>query len=241
MLSLRGLRTLRGEGSDSFELNLPQLDVQRGELLAVTGRSGCGKSSLLEVLGLLLDPQPLERFELRTTHATHDLHALWRSGQREALAQLRARHLGFVLQTGGLLPFLSVEQNIAVPRQLLGLPARGDLADEIPEALGIGALRRKKPAELSIGERQRAAIARALAHRPELLLADEPTAALDPEHAEKVFELLIALVRRYRMTAIIVTHDWELVRRLGLREIRGLPLARDGGAASRFDEHRQAA
>ncbi|MGQ0697107.1 MAG: ABC transporter ATP-binding protein [Panacagrimonas sp.] len=234
MLKLQGLRTLRGQGANSFELHVPLLHVAKGELVAVTGRSGSGKSSLLEILGLILEPQETEVFELSVAGQTHDLRALWRQGQREALAGLRARALGFVLQTGGLLPFLSVEQNIATPRRLVGMPARGDLADEIPDALGIGALRRKKPAELSIGERQRAAIARALAHRPELLLADEPTAALDPEHAEKVFELLIGLVRRYGMSAIIVTHDWELVRRLGLREIRGAPIHAVQGAASRF-------
>jgi putative ABC transport system ATP-binding protein len=234
LLRLHGLRLVRGAGDNAFELQVPEFAVARGELLAVTGRSGSGKSTLLEVLGLILHPQSSGGFTLCLDGIVHDLMALWQRNAQDALAALRARAFGFVLQTGGLLPFLSVRDNIALPRRLLGLPLDDELVRELPQALGIAALLGKMPAELSIGERQRVAIARALAHHPELLLADEPTAALDPEHAQRVFELLIRLVQRFGMSAIVVTHDWDLVQQMGLREVRGTPVPAACGAASCF-------
>ena len=234
LLQLRGLRLVRGEGDNAFELRLPELAVARGELLAVTGRSGSGKSSLLEVLGLILRPQQAQGFALHLDGITHDLMALWQRGAQDALATLRAKGFGFVLQTGGLLPFLSVRENLLLPRRLLGLPLDDELVGALPQALGITDVLGKMPAQLSIGERQRVAIARALAHHPPLLLADEPTAALDPEHAQRVFALLIELVRRFHMSAVVVTHDWDLVRQMGLRELRGSPVAVAWGAASCF-------
>ena len=234
LLQLHGLRLVRGAGDNAFELQVPEFALARGELLAVTGRSGSGKSTLLEVLGLILHPQSSGGFALYLDGIVHDLMALWRRGAQDTLAALRARAFGFVLQTGGLLPFLTVRDNIALPRRLLGLPLDDELARELPQALGITALLGKMPAELSIGERQRVAIARALAHHPELLLADEPTAALDPEHAKRVFALLIRLVQRFGMSAIVVTHDWDLVQQMGLREVRGTPVPAARGAASCF-------
>ncbi len=234
LLRLRGLRLVRGEGDNAFELRLPELAVARGELLAVTGCSGSGKSSLLEVLGLILHPQQAEGFALHLDGTTHDLMALWQRGAQDALAGLRAWGFGFVWQTGGLLPFLSVRENILLPRRLLGLPLDDERVLDLPQALGITALLGKMPTQLSIGERQRVAIARALAHHPQLLLADEPTAALDPEHAQHVFALLVKLVQRLHMSAVVVTHDWDLVQQMGLREVRGSPAPAAHGAASCF-------
>ncbi|MFO1062192.1 MAG: ABC transporter ATP-binding protein [Dongiaceae bacterium] len=235
VLSLRGTRRQRGSEPDGFRLEVPQLVVRQGECVAVTGPSGSGKSTLLDLLGLVLAPDRSDGFVLRpTADAAFDVAALWRGRDRNALAGIRARHIGYVLQTGGLLPFLPAIDNIRLSRALLGLAEGDGLVDRLIDALGLRRLLRKKPQALSIGERQRVAIARALAHRPALLLADEPTAALDPGQAVGVMKLLLALLREFRITAVIVSHDWELVSTLGLRRVQAEPLAGQRLAVTRL-------
>lgn len=234
-LSLKAMRRRRGRGADSFLLDVPSFEVARGTCVAVTGASGSGKSTLLDVLGLVLRPDTAERFLLCGAGAEAvDVAALWNHGDRNGLAAARARSIGYVLQTGGLLPFLRAGENIVLSRTLLGLDADDALVTRLVAVLGLGPLLRRKPQALSIGERQRVAIARALAHRPSLLLADEPTAALDPGQAVAVMEALLGLVRELRCTAIVVTHDWDLVRSLGLDEVRAEPLPVAEGSGSRF-------
>jgi len=151
-----------------------------------------------------------------------DVAELLRTDQQTPLADIRARQLGFVLQTGGLLPFLTVRQNIQLPRRMLGLPVRSERVEEAIQRLALKPLLHKKPAQLSIGERQRVAFVRAIAHEPDLLLADEPTAALDPLQARQLFELIIEMVQRFQIAALLVSHDWALVRDCGLQQITGL-------------------
>jgi putative ABC transport system ATP-binding protein len=235
VLSVTGATRQRG-GDDGFRLEVPRLGVRRGECIAITGPSGCGKSTLLDLLGLVLRPDRCAAFEMRTRdNRVVDVARLWRHDDRDGLAQVRAQHIGYVLQTGGLLPFLPVIENIRLSRVLLGLGNGDGLVERLAEALKIGHLLGKKPQALSIGERQRVAIARALAHRPAFLLADEPTAALDPAHALQVMKLLLAIVQHFQITAIIVSHDWELVRSLGLRQVRAEPGSSEAFAVTRFD------
>jgi len=221
-LELENLRCMRGGGEHAFSIEVSSFSLAAGEIVALTGPSGSGKSTLLEILGLALRPAAARVFRWRTESGKPpiDIAALWQGGSERAICRLRASHIGFVLQTGGLVPFLSVQENIALPRQLSGQPAWSTPMDEMIETLGIGPLLGKKPHQLSIGERQRSAIARALAHEPLLLLADEPTSALDPERANAVMNLLIELVRKRHGMAVIVTHDRERVQTLGLREIQ---------------------
>jgi putative ABC transport system ATP-binding protein len=235
VLSLRGTTRQRGGDVDGFRLEVPALSVRRGECVAVTGPSGCGKSTLLDLLGLVLKPDRCAAFELTTRDGESlDIARMWENGNRNSLAETRARHIGYVLQTGGLLPFLPAADNIRLSRALLGLDDSDRLIERLAEALKIGHVLAKKPQALSIGERQRVAIARALAHRPAFLLADEPTAALDPGQALQVMKLLLALVQHFRITAIIVSHDWDLVHALGLRQIRAEPVAGGPVAVTRF-------
>jgi putative ABC transport system ATP-binding protein len=235
VLSVTGATRQRG-GDDGFRLEVPRLGVRRGECIAITGPSGCGKSTLLDLLGLVLRPDRCAAFEMRPRDGSVvDVARLWRHDDRNGLAQVRAQHIGYVLQTGGLLPFLSVIENIRLSRALLGLDTSDGLVERLAEALKIGHLLGKKPQALSIGERQRVAIARALAHRPAFLLADEPTAALDPGQALQVMKLLLAIVQHFQITAIIVSHDWELVRSLGLRQVRAEPGSGEAFAVTRFD------
>ena len=120
-----------------------------------------------------------------------------------------------MLQHGGLLPYLTVRQNIDLPRRLLALTGERAVVD-LAARLGIEAQLDKLPGELSVGQRQRVAIARAFAHDPQIVLADEPTAALDPANSERVFDLLVHLTDALGVTLIAATHAQDLARRSGL-------------------------
>jgi putative ABC transport system ATP-binding protein len=215
MLDIKNLLVRRGEGAQAHHVRLPHLQVGAGEILAITGESGSGKSTLLEAIGLLLAPVELERFRLGPTHA-QDIAHLLATDDQPALAAVRSRHLGFILQSGGLLPFLSVRDNISLPRRLLGMPAKSEHIDHAVDVLRLQGLLDKQPQALSIGERQRVACVRAIAHEPLLLLADEPTAALDPHSARRLFELLLSLVSSMGLSALVVSHDWALLKDFGL-------------------------
>lgn len=217
MLDIQGLEVSRGSGTQAHRVSLPLLRLEPGEVWAITGESGCGKSTLLEAIGLLLAPDALGVYRLGDER--QDIRALLDAGDQPTLAAVRARKLGFVLQNGGLLPFLKVRDNIALPRRLLGMPMRSAVVDKAVRALRLDNLLDKLPQALSIGERQRVACVRAIAHEPQLLLADEPTAALDPHSARRLFQLLLELVGELRLSALVVSHDWALVDEFALTRL----------------------
>ncbi|HEY0836057.1 MAG TPA: ABC transporter ATP-binding protein [Azospirillum sp.] len=217
ILSLRSLRKQRGKpgGSTVFELIVPELEVRAGQFVAIVGESGCGKSTLLDMLALVSRPTECAEFrfgDAQDATGSHDVASLWSRQDEAALSHLRASRLGYVLQTGGLLPFLTVEQNILLPFRILGLPPDVERARTLARRIGIENELAKKPHQLSGGQRQRAAILRALVHRPRVILADEPTAAVDRTRAEGIVADLDALVRGTGATVIMVTHDVPLVR-----------------------------
>ena len=216
MLDIQDMWVRRGSGAQAHNVRLPTLQVKPGDILAITGESGCGKSTLLEAIGLLLQPVELGRFHLGPATASLDIAQMLAANDQPGLAAVRSRHLGFILQSGGLLPFLSVRDNISLPRRLLGMPAESAQVDRAVQALRLDGLLDKLPQALSIGERQRVACVRAIAHEPQVLLADEPTAALDPHSARRLFELLLSLVNELGLSALVVSHDWALVRDFGL-------------------------
>ncbi|MGR3886670.1 ABC transporter ATP-binding protein [Pseudomonas sp. 1152_12] len=221
MLNLSAVHKSRGVGSQRYSLVIPALALRAGEQLAIVGPSGCGKSTLLDLLALVLAPDQVGQFEFDQ----FDVGGLWRAGQQSSLAELRSKHLGYVLQTGGLLGFLDVRGNIALSRQLLGLKDDGSVA-RLAEQLEISDQLTKKPAALSVGQRQRVSCARALAHAPQLVLADEPTASLDPLNAERVMQALLAQAREHRAACVIATHDEPLARASGL-QVRRISCRRD--------------
>ncbi len=223
LLSLRGLRKDRRQGRDAiYRLETPVLDLAPGERLLLKGPSGCGKSTLLDMIAMILRPDAAESFSFMGEDA------LSAYDDESRAARLR-RRIGYVLQTGGLLPFLSVRENILLARRLAGLPTQG-YAEDKAESLGIGKLLGKLPATLSVGERQRAAIVAALAGDPELVLADEPTAALDPHNADIVLELLIKTVEDAGAGLILVTHAPDRVP-AGFRSYAVVPAGTEGAVS----------
>jgi len=177
-----------------------ELEVARGEWVAIVGESGSGKSTLLNIVAgldrpdggeVLLDGKPLD-------HSNDDALTLW-----------RRRHVGFVFQAFHLMPYLSVGENVALPLALLGVAhaERGMRAAELLDSVGLAGFAARRPGSLSGGEMQRAAIARALAHSPSLLLADEPTGNLDQANATRILDCLRAAIERTQCAALMVTHS----------------------------------
>lgn len=236
MLSLRDVRKTRGQGSQRYSLVIPRLDLAAGQQVALLGPSGCGKSTLLDLLALVLSPDTSQRFDFALDHRYLDVAGLWRDARQSRLAQLRSRQIGYVLQTGGLLGYLDVRSNISLPRKLLGLGDDGTIERlaaqlEVAEQLG------KKPQALSVGQRQRVSCARALAHNPLLLLADEPTAALDPLNALRVMQLLLGRARDQGACCVIATHDERLAQEAGLVPLRiNCVRDRDGGVTATLED-----
>jgi putative ABC transport system ATP-binding protein len=201
------------------------LELRQGEYLAVMGESGVGKSTLLNLLAGLDRPD-----SGRVILEGVDLSTLDDDGR----TLLRRRSVGFVFQAFHVLPYLTVEQNVALPLDLLSVPepARGLRAREMLEAVGIASLARRFARELSGGEVQRTAIARALVHKPRLLLADEPTGNLDSRSAAQTLALLRAQVKAHAAGGILITHSRtaaETADRILILDARGLrPLERGG-------------
>ena len=206
LLSLKNLRKERLETATSgYALTIGELNINAGDKIILTGPSGSGKSTILDILGLVLKPDSGDEFFLNLSGTHFDLLNVWSRNQLEELAKVR-RKLGYVLQTGALLPYLSARQNILVSLQMEANADKNFLA-ELADRLGITRLLDKLPAQLSVGERQRVAIARAIIKKPLLILADEPTAALDPTHAAIVMDLFTSMVDSLQLTLVLVTHD----------------------------------
>ena len=181
--------------------------VRRGESVAIVGASGSGKSTLLHVLGGLDLPS---RGVLTLCGKAFSSFA---EGRR---TRLRSTHLGFVYQFHHLLAEFTTAENVAMPLKINGMNARKAMqeARSLLEKIGLGERLEHKPSALSGGERQRAAIARALIHRPDCLLADEPTGNLDQDTAAKAFHLMQSLVGERGGAMIVATHDLSLARRM---------------------------
>ena len=189
-------------------LNHFSLKVTAGEKIAIVGESGAGKSSLLNIIGLL-DRNYVGEYTLFGS-STDQLHT-------SELAQWRNQRVGFVLQESALINSLTVEDNIKLPFLYAGSEKKNLREDEnfetVVNAIGIKPILKKKPLECSGGERARAVFARGIIMRPQIILADEPTASLDMENRERIVALLFGLNREFGTTIITVTHDLEIANR----------------------------
>jgi putative ABC transport system ATP-binding protein len=202
---------VRKEFGEANALDGVSLEIRPGEAVAVMGPSGCGKSTLLNMVAGLDRP----------TAGTIEVHGQDLGTLNETgLALFRRRHIGMIFQFFNLIDDLPALQNVALAAQLAGTSARQARrrALELFEELGIADRKDAYPAVLSGGERQRVAVARALMNRPALLLADEPTGALDSRSGEQVMDLLIDL-NQIGQTLLIVTHDRQLATRCASRLI----------------------
>ena len=235
LMRMMGVVKRRIAKDRSFELVVPDLEIRSGQAVAFIGPSGSGKSTLIDLLAMTLRPDEARDFSFFTPgdHTETDLEALWRGHKQDALGRIRSRYFGYVLQTGGLLPFLSVRDNIRLPQRLLGRDD-GEWIEVLARRLGFSEQMTAKPGQLSVGQRQRVAIARALAHKPAIVLADEPTASLDPVNAHGVMDLFMDLIDRSGATLIIVSHDSHLVDRFKIPLIEGQVSQRGATARSVF-------
>ncbi len=186
-------------------LNGVTLGVREAEYVAITGPSGCGKSTLLNLLGVLDRPDSGEIYFRGEPLST-----------RRDLDRFRARQIGFVFQSFFLLPTLTARENVQIP-MFEGPPLtareRAKKAEALLELVGMGGRAGHRPAQLSVGERQRVALARSLANDPAMLLADEPTGNLDSENAGRVLDLLTRLQKERRLTLLMVTHSPDVAER----------------------------
>src|SRR3546814_670676 len=208
IVSLRNLKRSFQQGDATIHVLCGvNLDIMPGEIVALLGPSGSGKSTMLQAVGLLEGG-----FTGSISIAGVEASAL-PSDQR---TQLRREHLGFVYQFHHLLPDFNALENVVMPQMIAG--TRRQDADEraqvLLSALGLGQRLTHRPSQLSGGEQQRVAVARALANRPTLVLADEPTGNLDEHTADKVLEQFLALVRGEGSAALVATHNERLARKM---------------------------
>lgn len=196
------------EGSSTLEvLSGVNLDVRPAERLAIIGSSGSGKTTLLQIMGGLDEPTSGDVIVGGQTIA--------HTSEREK-GLLRNKYLGFVYQFHHLLPEFTAAENVAMPLMIRRMPRAEALAaaGKLLDLVGLGARLTHKPGEMSGGERQRAAVARALITQPRLVLADEPTGNLDAGNGEHVLNLMLELNREFQTSLIIVTHDHAIARRM---------------------------
>jgi len=209
MLSLEGVTKAynKGKPAEVQVLRGASLTVARGEVVALVAPSGAGKSTLLHIAGLL-DAADSGQMRLGGT----DLAGLSDRARTDA----RRRDVGFIYQFHHLLPEFSALENIVLPQLANGISASDANARglELLEKVGVGHRAQHRPAALSGGEQQRVAFCRALANRPRLLLADEPTGNLDPATSDQVFRALMDLVRDTGLSALIATHNMELAAKM---------------------------
>lgn len=206
-IRIEGLRKRYGEGDTAVDaLTDVNMSVQPGEVVGLIGPSGSGKSTLLKCLGAVIEPT--------AGRMTIGAETIYEQGWKiKDLRTLRRDRIGFIFQAPYLIPFLDVTDNVALLPMLAGLPngqAR-QRARELLAALDVTHRASAMPSQLSGGEQQRVSIARALANRPPVILADEPTAPLDSERALGVVRLLNQLASQYQAAIIVVTHDEKII------------------------------
>jgi len=202
MIRVRGLSMRLASGGRGVDvLTDVSLDVPAGQFLAIAGPSGSGKSTLLGLIAGL-DQPTAGRIEV----AGVDITAL----DEDGLARFRRDHVGYVFQSFHLLPTLTAQENVAVPLELAGEADAAARAAALLAEVGLAERAHHYPVQLSGGEQQRVAVARAMARRPALLLADEPTGNLDSATGKQIIELLVGMNRRLGATLVLVTHDTAL-------------------------------
>ena len=179
------------------------LEIEKGEMVAVIGPSGSGKSTLMNIIGCLDRPDSGKYF-LTGTDVSHL--------NKDRLAEIRNRQIGFVFQSFNLLPRMTSLENVELPLLYAGNPDAMKIAEDTMRNVGLESRMNHEPNQLSGGERQRVAIARALVTKPSILLADEPTGNLDSKTGKEIIDLFVKL-NREGLTVLVVTHDFSIAKR----------------------------
>lgn len=218
VLQARGLSKVWADGDRHIDIAIENLVLRSGDFVAITGASGSGKSTVLDILALVLRPEQGGELLINDGEGLQDVWHLIQSKNESALAELRSRVFGYIVQTSELIPFLTVLENCTLQQSIAGRGGLDDIAI-LAKSLDVDRLFNAYASELSVGQRQRVAIIRALCCRPRIVLADEPTASQDPQLKDKVIELLRAASER-GSAVIMVTHDTGLVDRHGLDRIQ---------------------
>ena len=207
ILEIQGLQKTFGTGELAVNaLQDIHFTLSAGELTALLGPSGSGKTTLLLCISLIHEPT--------SGIIVFDGETIYKNGWTGSnLRRLRREKIGFVFQTPNLIPFLTVRENLLFPQELIGVTGKKaeDRAKELLDYMEVSHRSNYLPARLSGGEQQRVAVARALANRPKLILADEPTAALDTERGMKVMDLLKKITHEHQTAVITVTHDVRMI------------------------------
>ena len=199
VVTARGLTRVYGEGETAVHaLRGIDLDIASGQLTAVMGPSGSGKSTLMHVLAGLDKPDG-GTCSIAGTEVT--------GLDDKGLTQLRREHIGFIFQFFNLLPMLTARENILLPSEIAGEEVDEAWLEELIDRVGLGDRIGHRPSELSGGQQQRVAVARALAGRPTVLFADEPTGNLDSTTSQEILDLLRSAVESFQQTTVMVTHD----------------------------------
>ena len=202
ILKVQNLVKKYGKGeTELLALNNVSFELRRGEFAAVTGESGSGKTTLLNVIGTI---DTLTSGQIY--FAGEDI-----SGRSDSeLSIYRRRNIGFIFQSYNLIPVLNVEENIVLPMNLDNTAPDKAYLDELLELTGLSSKRRNFPHELSGGQQQRVACARALIHKPQLILADEPTGNLDSKNSREIITILKNSIKKYNQTLLLITHDGNI-------------------------------
>ncbi|WP_286909812.1 ABC transporter ATP-binding protein [Clostridium sp. UBA1652] len=202
MLEVRNLYKSYGQGESKIEaLKNINLTINKGEFITIVGPSGSGKSTLLHIMGALDEPT-----EGKVFLNGQDIYEF----KEKDLAVLRRRKIGFIFQSYNLIPVLTAEENIVTPLLLDGKKIDKEYIQELMSILGIENRKNHLPSQLSGGQQQRVSIGRALANKPSIILADEPTGNLDSKNSREIIELLRYSAKKYNQTLIVITHDLNL-------------------------------
>ncbi len=205
LLRATGLTKVYGiKETEVKALKSTNLSIEKGEFVAIVGPSGSGKSTLLHLLAGLDMPSAGKVFINK-----QDIYAM----NEKELSRFRRRNIGFIFQFFNLIPILSVEENVKLPLLMDRKKVDEEYIDEIIENLGLNNRRKHLPGEISGGQQQRVSIARALATKPSIIFADEPTGNLDSKNSEEVLDLLTLSIKKYNQTLVMITHDPQIAKR----------------------------
>lgn len=208
------LEKISRQFTGGISIEITKACIRLGDKILISGPSGCGKSTMLGMLSLALKP---DRGKIFLCHQI-DILEKWKKNKRDDLAVLRASLFGFIPQTAGLIPFLNIQENILMPQRLVGKKNQ-DWFFYLVNRLEINQILSHKPHQVSVGQRQRVAVARALINHPLIVLADEPTASVHPSLADGILELLLETIEETGAALIMTSHDTKRTLQYGLTEV----------------------